>query len=77
MVSGYHLQHLEKTLTHMLASLVDIIDDGQIIEKVDTTDLTPMLVYTRDVFYLMNNVSSMVNAKWYLGEPDAVITHSI
>lgn len=48
--------------------MVDTIADGKIIEKLDPTASTPSLVYTRDVFYMMSNVSEKVNVKWYLGE---------
>jgi hypothetical protein len=29
---------------------------------------TPALLYTPDVFYLLANISALVNVKWYLGE---------
>lgn len=28
---------------------------------------TPAVIYTRDLFYMMANISSLVNVNWYLG----------
>ena len=30
---------------------------------------TPVLAYTPDLIYMLSNVSSLVNVKWYLGTP--------
>ena len=30
---------------------------------------TPVLVYTMEMFYLLANISSLANVKWYLGVP--------
>lgn len=54
------------------ATLVDSLNDGKIIEKqssdaINNPTETPPVLYTRDMFYLMNNISSMVPVKWYLG----------
>ncbi|EIW83853.1 glycoside hydrolase family 79 protein [Coniophora puteana RWD-64-598 SS2] len=55
------------------ASLVDSLDDGKMIEKheviLNDTTQTPSLVYTSEVFYTMGNISSLVNARWWLGIP--------
>ena len=29
---------------------------------------TPVLAFTPDLIYMLGNVSSLVNVKWYLGE---------
>ena len=29
---------------------------------------TPAVLYTRDMFYMAGNVSSMVNVKWFFGQ---------
>ena len=36
---------------------------------------TPTLEYTDELLYLLANVSSLVNAKWYLGIPFNDTTH--
>ena len=36
---------------------------------------TPTLDYTSELLYLLANVSSLVNAKWYLGIPMNDTTH--
>ncbi|THH18225.1 hypothetical protein EW146_g2708 [Bondarzewia mesenterica] len=55
------------------AVLVDSLPNGLILQK-DTqntsgTTKTPPLDYTRDLMYMMNNISSLVNARWFLGIP--------
>jgi hypothetical protein len=59
--------------TQEYAVLVDSLADGKVIEK-DKADSsnpteTPTLIYTDELFYLMSNVTSLVNARWYLGIP--------
>ncbi|KAJ6512844.1 glycoside hydrolase family 79 protein [Mycena sanguinolenta] len=47
--------------------------DGKMIEKQaqDTTNptMTPALMYSPDVLYMLSNVSHLVNVEWYLGIP--------
>ncbi|KAJ7126148.1 glycoside hydrolase family 79 protein [Mycena epipterygia] len=40
-------------------------------EKADTNNptQTPAVIYTMDLFYLLSNISSLVNVKWYVGVP--------
>ncbi|KAJ7092343.1 glycoside hydrolase family 79 protein [Mycena belliarum] len=40
-------------------------------QKADTNNPTetPAVIYTIDYFYLLSNISSLVNVKWYLGIP--------
>ncbi|KAJ7512818.1 glycoside hydrolase family 79 protein [Mycena galericulata] len=40
-------------------------------EKADTNNptQTPAVIYTMDLFYMLSNISSFVNAKWYIGVP--------
>ncbi|OJT10820.1 Beta-glucuronidase [Trametes pubescens] len=59
--------------TQETASMVDSFPDGRILEK-DKEDAsnptsTPVLDYTIDLLYMLGNVSSLVNVKWYLGIP--------
>ncbi|EIN05136.1 hypothetical protein PUNSTDRAFT_107422 [Punctularia strigosozonata HHB-11173 SS5] len=59
--------------TQETATLVDSLADGKILEKdednlTNPTD-TPPLVFTPDVLYMLNNISALVNTKWYLGVP--------
>lgn len=58
--------------TQDYATLVDFLDQGRVIEKLsddlgNPTD-TPPLLFTRDLLYMMNNISSFVPVKWYLGQ---------
>jgi hypothetical protein len=67
-------------LSFVAATLVDNIADGRILEKmspdtVNNPTATPPLIFTRDVFYLMGNISSLVNAKWYMGKVDFQVKH--
>lgn len=58
--------------TQESAVLVDSLADGKMIEKgvdVSNPTLTPPLVYTREVMYLMANISQLVGVQWYLGIP--------
>ncbi|KAJ7478241.1 hypothetical protein FB451DRAFT_1556993 [Mycena latifolia] len=59
--------------TQESATLVDALDNGRILEKnltgVTGTTQTPPLDFTRDLLYLMRNISSFVNVHWFLGVP--------
>lgn len=59
--------------TQETARLVDQTKDGRMIEKqsIDPNNptATPVLVYTMEMFYLLANISSLANVKWYLGVP--------
>ncbi|KAI0073209.1 glycoside hydrolase family 79 protein [Panus rudis PR-1116 ss-1] len=59
--------------TQETARLVDQTIDGRMIEKqsIDPNNptATPILVYTMEMFYLMSNISSLLNVNWYLGVP--------
>ncbi|KAI0799775.1 hypothetical protein BC629DRAFT_197696 [Irpex lacteus] len=59
--------------TQEFATLVDSIPDGKALEKdkEDTSNptATPNLVFTSEIIYMLNNVSSLVGVKWYLGIP--------
>ncbi|KAI0369503.1 glycoside hydrolase family 79 protein [Pilatotrama ljubarskyi] len=59
--------------TQETAFLVEHLDDGKMMEK-DKEDAsnptsTPVLAYTPELLYMLANVSSLINAKWYLGIP--------
>jgi hypothetical protein len=58
--------------TQDYATLVDYLDQGRVIEKLsqDTNNptATPSLLFTRGLLYMMNNISSLVPVKWYLGQ---------
>ncbi|KAK7024767.1 hypothetical protein R3P38DRAFT_2530271 [Favolaschia claudopus] len=53
------------------------IPDGRILMKdltnVTGTTQTPPLEYTRDLLYLMRNISSFVNVHWFIGIPWFII----
>ncbi|KAF7307934.1 Glyco-hydro-79C domain-containing protein [Mycena kentingensis (nom. inval.)] len=57
------------------ATLVDAseIPDGRILQKnltgVTGTTQTPPLEYSDDLFYMMANISALVNVDWFLGIP--------
>ncbi|KAJ7464342.1 hypothetical protein FB451DRAFT_1138730 [Mycena latifolia] len=59
--------------TQESAKLVDSLPDNRIILKNQTgvtgTTNTPPLDYTRDLLYMMRNISSLVNVRWFLGVP--------
>ncbi|KAJ7200294.1 hypothetical protein GGX14DRAFT_466601 [Mycena pura] len=59
--------------TQESAKLVDSLPNGRILEKdlinVTGTTQTPPLDFTRDLLYLMRNISSFVNVHWFLGIP--------
>ncbi|KAI0830343.1 glycoside hydrolase family 79 protein [Trametes gibbosa] len=59
--------------TQETAFLVDQLADGKMMEK-DKEDAsnptsTPVLAFTPELLYMMANVSSLINARWYLGIP--------
>ncbi|KAK0445633.1 glycoside hydrolase family 79 protein [Desarmillaria tabescens] len=55
------------------AVLVESLDGGRMIHKdvenVSNPTETPPLDYTTDLFYIMRNISDLVNVYWYLGIP--------
>ncbi|KAI0659526.1 glycoside hydrolase family 79 protein [Cubamyces menziesii] len=59
--------------TQETARMVQSLEDGKAIEKqqVDSNNptQTPALLYTPEILYLLSNISSLVNVKWYLGVP--------
>lgn len=59
--------------TQETATLVESTPDGRILEKdilgVSNPTQTPPLIFTPDVLYMMRNISSFVNARWFLGIP--------
>ncbi|TBU39715.1 hypothetical protein BD309DRAFT_1021947 [Dichomitus squalens] len=68
--------------TQEMASLVSSLPDNAMITKDNSaiagpvsTGQTPTLDYTSELLYLLANVSSLVNAKWYLGIPMNDTTH--
>jgi len=57
--------------TQESAKLVQSLPNGSILAK-DLSNVfnptgTPPLAYTPDLLYLMSNISSLTNARWYLG----------
>jgi len=65
--------------TQETATLVDSLADGKMIEKQagdpNNPTYTPALLYTPQMFYLMANISALVNVHWYLGIPLNDTTH--
>lgn len=59
--------------TQESAKLVDSLPDNRILQKNLTattgTTQTPPLDFTRDLLYMMGNISSLVNVDWILGVP--------
>ncbi|KAI0633084.1 glycoside hydrolase family 79 protein [Trametes polyzona] len=59
--------------TQDFARMVPSLEDGKAIEKqkVNTNNptQTPGLLYTTEILYLLSNISSLTNVKWYLGVP--------
>ncbi|KAF8636081.1 hypothetical protein AX17_003787 [Amanita inopinata Kibby_2008] len=59
--------------TQETAVLVDHNPNGNILQKdihgASGPTQTPPLDYTADLFYLMRNISSFVNVRWFLGVP--------
>ncbi|KAF5371017.1 hypothetical protein D9615_010017 [Tricholomella constricta] len=59
--------------TQDFAVFVDELPDGEATakEKSDLKNptLTPAVLYTKEMFYIAANISSLVNVKWYFGIP--------
>ncbi|CAL1698442.1 unnamed protein product [Somion occarium] len=59
--------------TQETAVLVDSLSSGKIMEKdkeaSSNPTLTPTLYITPEILYMLRNVSSLLNARWYLGIP--------
>ncbi|KAJ7927457.1 glycoside hydrolase family 79 protein [Mycena leptocephala] len=59
--------------TQEYAYYVDTLPQGRAIskEKANTNNptQTPAVIYTMDLFYLLSNISSLANVKWYIGVP--------
>ncbi|KAF8064386.1 glycoside hydrolase family 79 protein [Lyophyllum atratum] len=59
--------------TQETAALVQSTPDGRIIEKdingASNPTQTPPIVFTDDLLYMMRNISSFVNVRWFLGIP--------
>lgn len=62
--------------TQELATLVPELDNHRATAKEDgntmrTTD-TPAVLYTKDLFYMAGNISSLVNVDWFFGKTHLV-----
>ncbi|KAJ8523178.1 hypothetical protein ONZ45_g296 [Pleurotus djamor] len=59
--------------TQEFARMVDELPNFAAIAKeqinVQNPTQTPAVIYTEDLFYILANISSLVNVKWYLGIP--------
>uniref|UniRef100_D8QFJ7 Glycoside hydrolase family 79 protein n=1 Tax=Schizophyllum commune (strain H4-8 / FGSC 9210) TaxID=578458 RepID=D8QFJ7_SCHCM len=59
--------------TQEFAFMVDDLGDGKAVSKQkaesNNPTETPAVIYTMDLFYLMSNVSSLVDVRWVLGVP--------
>ncbi|KAF7344500.1 hypothetical protein MSAN_01931900 [Mycena sanguinolenta] len=59
--------------TQEFAFYVDSLPEDRAIskQKADSNNptQTPAVIYTMDLFYLLSNISSLVNVKWYIGVP--------
>ncbi|KAF8217162.1 glycoside hydrolase family 79 protein [Mycena galopus ATCC 62051] len=59
--------------TQETAKLVDELPDNRVLQKNLTAVFgptsTPPLDYTRELLYMMGNISSLVNVRWFLGIP--------
>ncbi|KAJ6612683.1 glycoside hydrolase family 79 protein [Mycena sp. CBHHK59/15] len=59
--------------TQEFAYYVDTLPENRAIskEKADTNNptQTPAVIYTMDLFYLLANISALVDVKWYVGVP--------
>ncbi|KAI4522012.1 glycoside hydrolase family 79 protein [Schizophyllum commune Loenen D] len=59
--------------TQEFAFMVDDLGDGKAVskQKAETNNPTetPAVIYTMDLFYLLANVSSLVDVRWVLGVP--------
>ena len=57
--------------TQDYATLIDSLPQGNVIHKMaqetNNPTATPTLFFTRDLLYMMNNISHFVPVKWYLG----------
>jgi hypothetical protein len=58
--------------TQETATLVPSLADGKMLEKnlqgASNPTQTPPVLFTPEVFYLMGNISSHVNVRWYMGK---------
>ncbi|KAF7974485.1 hypothetical protein HWV62_12034 [Athelia sp. TMB] len=59
--------------TQETATLVDSIPDGKAIEKdkgsaTNPTE-TPALIFTKEILYMLGNISALADVRWYLGIP--------
>ena len=59
--------------TQETATLVDNIPDGKAIEKdkgsaTNPTE-TPALIFTKEILYMLGNISALADVRWYLGIP--------
>ena len=56
--------------TQNYATLADSLNQGNDIQNLsvdpNNPTPTPTLLFTRDLFYMMNNISNFVPVKWYL-----------
>ncbi|KAF8970658.1 glycoside hydrolase family 79 protein [Flammula alnicola] len=59
--------------TQETATLVESTPDGKILEKdlagATNPTQTPPLIFTPELLYMLRNISSLVNVRWYLGVP--------
>ncbi|KAJ6514298.1 glycoside hydrolase family 79 protein [Mycena vitilis] len=59
--------------TQEYAYYVPELPDGRMIAKelsaTNNPTRTPAVTYTKDLFYMLSNISSHVNVKWYIGVP--------
>ncbi|KAL0952547.1 hypothetical protein HGRIS_006805 [Hohenbuehelia grisea] len=59
--------------TQETATLVESLADGRALEKdlkgVSNPTQTPPLLFTPEILYMMRNISSLVNVRWFLGIP--------
>ncbi|KAJ3493949.1 hypothetical protein NLJ89_g10909 [Agrocybe chaxingu] len=59
--------------TQEYATMVDELPNGNALAKEDSgtkaTTETPAVLYTKDLFYIAGNISTMVNVKWFVGIP--------
>jgi hypothetical protein len=65
---GHALGKEKKELQNPVSSssFLDLLMSG-LIPAYHKTD-TPAVLFTKDLFYLMGNISSNVNVRWYLGK---------
>ncbi|KAJ7645164.1 glycoside hydrolase family 79 protein [Mycena polygramma] len=59
--------------TQEYAYYVPELPNGKMIAKelsaTNNPTKTPAVTYTQDLFYMLSNISSLVNVKWYIGVP--------